>query len=101
MRMILVLMLLAMGVMLSLARATSPATGPASAPATGPAGIPTLFIAGDSTAASNTQTAMGWGRVLPKYLDPAKIKLSNLGVSGLSSRTFYNQLWKAASHPTR
>jgi lysophospholipase L1-like esterase len=63
-------------------------TPPATAPASAAAPIPTLFIAGDSTSASNTPTAMGWGIHFQDYFDPAKLKVVNGGKSGLSSRTF-------------
>jgi len=64
------------------------ATAPASGPASGAAALPTLFIAGDSTSASNSPTAMGWGIHFQDYFDPAKLKVVNGGKSGLSSRTF-------------
>jgi lysophospholipase L1-like esterase len=48
----------------------------------------TLFIAGDSTAASNSQAAMGWGIHFQDYFEPGKVKIVNGARSGLSSRTF-------------
>jgi lysophospholipase L1-like esterase len=50
--------------------------------------IPTLFIAGDSTAAVNTPVQQGWGVGFQDYFDPAKLKIVNGSKSGLSSRTF-------------
>ena len=49
---------------------------------------PTLFIAGDSTAAVNSATQQGWGIGFQDYFDPAKLKIVNGSKSGLSSRTF-------------
>ena len=64
------------------------AAASAPAPAPAPAAIPTLFIAGDSTAAVNSATQKGWGIGFQDYFDPAKLKIVNRAVSGLSSRTF-------------
>jgi lysophospholipase L1-like esterase len=74
----------------ALAALTGAAPAPPTPPATTPAAstIPTLFIAGDSTSASNTAVAMGWGIHFQDYFDPAKLKVVNGGRSGLSSRTF-------------
>jgi lysophospholipase L1-like esterase len=49
--------------------------------------LPTLFIAGDSTAARGS----GWGAPFAEYLDLAKINLANRAISGRSSRTFINE----------
>src|SRR6478672_2088183 len=49
---------------------------------------PTLFIAGDSTAAINSATQRGWGVGFQDYFDPAKLIVVNAAKSGLSSRTF-------------
>jgi lysophospholipase L1-like esterase len=57
-------------------------------PASAPATVPTLFIAGDSTAAINSSTQQGWGVHFQDYFDPAKLKIVNAARSGLSSRTF-------------
>jgi len=51
---------------------------------------PTLFIAGDSTAAVNSATQKGWGIGFQDYFDPAQLKIVNGAKSGLSSRTFIN-----------
>lgn len=62
---------------------------PASRPAASASGhVTTLFIAGDSTAASNTPTAMGWGIRFQEYFDPARLRIVNGARSGLSTRTF-------------
>jgi len=69
---------------------------PATVPATAAAAIPTLFIAGDSTAAVNSATQTGWGVHFQDYFDPAKLKIVNGAKSGLSSRTFINNgSWEA------
>ncbi len=49
---------------------------------------PTLFIAGDSTAAINSATQKGWGVGFQDYFDTAKLTVINGAKSGLSSRTF-------------
>jgi lysophospholipase L1-like esterase len=49
---------------------------------------PTLFIAGDSTAAINSATQRGWGVGFQDYFDPAKLNVVNGAKSGLSTRTF-------------
>src|SRR5262245_30351686 len=61
----------------------------ASAPAADDApGPPTLFIAGDSTAAVSSPTQKGWGIGFQDYFDPTKLIVVNAAKSGLSSRTF-------------
>jgi lysophospholipase L1-like esterase len=49
---------------------------------------PTLFIAGDSTAAINSASQRGWGVGFQEYFDSAKLTIVNGAKSGLSSRTF-------------
>jgi lysophospholipase L1-like esterase len=57
---------------------------------------PTLFIAGDSTAAKNNgQPIQGWGVPFADYFDPTKINLANHARGGRSSRTFITEgLWE-------
>ncbi|AOS44221.1 putative rhamnogalacturonan acetylesterase YesY [Lacunisphaera limnophila] len=56
--------------------------------------LPTLFIAGDSTAAPGSEASLGWGVPFPDYFDPAKINVVNLARGGRSSRTFITEgLW--------
>ena len=50
--------------------------------------LPTIFIAGDSTAANDHPDFVGWGRSFPRYFDPTRINVRNAAVSGSSSRTF-------------
>jgi lysophospholipase L1-like esterase len=72
------------------------ASNPASAaPAINPA-LPSLFIAGDSTAARGRGASQqGWGVPLAEYFDPAKINLVNRARGGRSSRTFITEgLWE-------
>lgn len=59
--------------------------------------LPTLFIAGDSTAAKNNGNPIqGWGVPFADYFDPAKINLANHARGGRSSRTFIREgLWDA------
>lgn len=57
--------------------------------------LPTVFVAGDSTAArgSNPQQ-QGWGEPFRDYFDPAKINVVNRARGGRSSRTFITEgLW--------
>jgi lysophospholipase L1-like esterase len=78
------------------ARAQPPVAAPAStnAPAaqTAPA-IPTIFIAGDSTAKNNANGALGWGTPFASYFDPAKVQVANRAHAGTSSRTYMNGDW--------
>ncbi len=56
--------------------------------------LPTLFIAGDSTAAKGPPTATGWGVPFTAYFDSAKINVVNSARGGRSSRTFITEgLW--------
>ncbi|MEI6051711.1 MAG: rhamnogalacturonan acetylesterase [Opitutaceae bacterium] len=56
--------------------------------------LPTLFIAGDSTAAKGPPTATGWGVPFTAYFDAAKINVVNAARGGRSSRTFITEgLW--------
>jgi lysophospholipase L1-like esterase len=56
--------------------------------------LPSLFIAGDSTAAEGSEGAIGWGRPFPDYFDATKINVVNLARGGRSSRTFITEgLW--------
>jgi lysophospholipase L1-like esterase len=66
----------------------------ASARPTNPA-LPTVFVAGDSTAAkNNSQPIQGWGEPFHDYFDPSKINVVNLARAGRSSRTFITEgLW--------
>jgi lysophospholipase L1-like esterase len=54
---------------------------------------PTLFIAGDSTAAKYTgaNPQQGWGECLGEFFDPAKLAVSNVARGGRSSRTFVTE----------
>lgn len=53
---------------------------------------PTLFIAGDSTAARyDGPDQQGWGEPFAHYFDPAKITVANRAVGGRSSRTFITE----------
>lgn len=57
--------------------------------------LPTIFIAGDSTAARGRgETQQGWGVPFADYLDLTKVNLANRARGGRSSRTFINEgLW--------
>jgi lysophospholipase L1-like esterase len=59
-----------------------------------PAAIPTLFIAGDSTASNTAAGQQGWGDPVAAYFDAAKIHVANRARAGRSSRTFQTEgLW--------
>jgi rhamnogalacturonan acetylesterase len=56
--------------------------------------VPTLFIAGDSTASSYTPNAknqQGWAAVLQPLFDPRKLAVVDLARGGRSSRTFITE----------
>lgn len=59
------------------------------------AGLPTLFVAGDSTAAANNgQPIQGWGVPVADYFDAGKVNVANRARGGRSSRTFITEgLW--------
>jgi lysophospholipase L1-like esterase len=57
--------------------------------------LPTIFIAGDSTAADGTPEAIGWGKVFPRFFDVSRISVVNDARGGRSSRTFVTEgLWQ-------
>ena len=57
--------------------------------------LPTIFIAGDSTAAKNNgNPVQGWGEPFHDYFDSAKVNVVNLARGGRSSRTF-TKTWPA------
>ncbi len=58
--------------------------------------LPTIFIAGDSTAARNNGNPIqGWGVPFADYFDPAKVNIANRARGGRSSRTFITErLWE-------
>jgi lysophospholipase L1-like esterase len=57
--------------------------------------LPTLFIAGDSTAARGRgERQQGWGVPFAGYFDPAKVNVANRARGGRSSRTYITEgLW--------
>ncbi len=61
--------------------------------ANSPAAVPTLFIAGDSTAAnySGPNPQQGWAEPFAKLFDPAKLRVVNAARGGRSSRTFITE----------
>jgi len=57
--------------------------------------LPTLFVIGDSTAASNDGVVEGWAVPFPSYFDRSKINVVDRARSGRSSRTFLTEgLWE-------
>jgi lysophospholipase L1-like esterase len=56
--------------------------------------LPTLVIAGDSTAAQGDPSHRGWGAVVGDYFDASKINVVNRSRGGRSYRTFVEEkLW--------
>ncbi|MBC8095800.1 MAG: rhamnogalacturonan acetylesterase [Akkermansiaceae bacterium] len=57
--------------------------------------LPTIFIAGDSTAARGSgETQQGWATPFANYFDPARVNVVNRARGGRSSRTFNTEgLW--------
>jgi lysophospholipase L1-like esterase len=56
--------------------------------------LPTIFVAGDSTAAPNGGGIVGWGVPFATFFDPAKVNGANRARGGRSSRTFVAEgLW--------
>lgn len=56
--------------------------------------LPTIFVAGDSTAANGNPGAIGWGRRSGEFFDSEKVNVVNRARGGRSSRTFITEgLW--------
>ena len=55
--------------------------------------MPILYIVGDSTVHNPSKGERGWGDVIGKYFDPAKVRVENHALGGRSSRTFRTQGW--------
>lgn len=53
--------------------------------------LPSIFIAGDSTAADGVPDAIGWGRPFPQFFDTTKMNVVNEARGGRSSRTFITE----------
>ncbi|MBE2212501.1 MAG: rhamnogalacturonan acetylesterase [Opitutaceae bacterium] len=67
--------------------------GPTPPPAINPA-LPTIWIAGDSTAANGNPNAIGWGRPFPEFFDASKVNVANRARGGRSARKFITEgLW--------
>ena len=63
-------------------------------------GHPVLFLVGNSTMRNGTQGngangQWGWGYFANKYFDGRKISVENQALGGMSTRTFYTDLWPA------
>ena len=63
-------------------------------------GHPVLFLIGNSTMRNGTRGdgangQWGWGFYANQYFDGRKISVENQALGGMSTRTFYNQLWPA------
>jgi rhamnogalacturonan acetylesterase len=57
--------------------------------------LPTLIIAGDSTASTGDPDHRGWAAVLADFFDKSKLNVINRAVGGRSFRTFYGEgKWK-------
>lgn len=80
--------LLALGAALLAALATG---SPAKAGPPAPRMPATVFVAGDSTAATwpaSTAPKAGWGQALSVFLDPHRVRVDNEALSGASSKSF-------------
>jgi hypothetical protein len=55
--------------------------------------LPTLFIAGDSTAATGSPVARGWGALLVDYFDTSKVNLVNMAQGGARFNGYINTVW--------
>lgn len=53
--------------------------------------LPTLWVAGDSTAANHGPELFGWGVPLADYFDLTKVNVVNRSRAGRSSRTFISE----------
>jgi lysophospholipase L1-like esterase len=72
--------------------APQPAPPPLAPPAPADPKLPTIWVAGDSTAARGAGEAQqGWGVPFADYFDPAKINVVNCARGGRSSRTFITE----------
>ena len=53
---------------------------------------PTLWLVGDSTMATRADTTRtwerGWGQLLPRFLDTARVRVANRAANGRSTRSF-------------
>lgn len=63
-------------------------------------GNPVLFLIGNSTMRNGTMGngsngQWGWGYYANKYFDGRKISVENQALGGMSTRTFYTDLWPA------
>ncbi len=61
---------------------------------------PVLFLVGNSTMRNGTlgngnHGQWGWGYYFPKYFNAQKIAVENQALGGMSTRTFYTDLWPA------
>jgi len=61
---------------------------------------PVLFLIGNSTMRNGTlgngnNGQWGWGYFFPKYFNTNKITVENQALGGMSTRTFYTDLWPA------
>ena len=61
---------------------------------------PVLFLVGNSTMRNGTlgngnNGQWGWGYYFPKYFNAEKIAVENQALGGMSTRTFYTDLWPA------
>jgi len=93
MRLPLLLIVLALAALAS-ARTPAPdlAVNPAAQPGALNPALPTIFIAGDSTAARGQgEHQQGWGVPFAGYFDPAKVNVANHARGGRSSRTFITE----------
>lgn len=69
-------------------------------------GHPVLFLVGNSTMRNGTRGdgsngQWGWGYFAAKYFDEKQITVENQALGGMSTRTFYTDLWPAVRRALR
>jgi lysophospholipase L1-like esterase len=57
--------------------------------------LPTLFITGDSTAATGDPDHRGWAAILVDYFDTSKVNLVNRGIGGARFNSYLTAYWPA------
>jgi rhamnogalacturonan acetylesterase len=55
--------------------------------------LPTLFLCGDSTAATGNPRQRGWGALLVDYFDTGKVNLVNYSQGGINFPGYYASRW--------
>ena len=77
----------------AMAQTSAPTTRPTTAPAAWRLNpkLPTIFLAGDSTAQNGDPLHTGWGKPFASYIDKTKANWVNAAIGGRSSKTFVTE----------